>query len=172
MNLNYQMREAKDAAAAREVEGRREAAATFPLVREVVQQFAGKVYNCKFEKALQEALRDKAPGRIYTRKDSYNVNVEYFPAARNNGYSITLCSMKTKDLIDGKRIDGKALEESLKARRESLLKEAAAIEEQAANADVYRRQIEDLQRRLEHITGGICYTVRDIYSLDYRIRNY
>ena len=171
MNLNYQTREAQDAAAAREAEERREAAATFPLVREVVQQFAGKVYNCKFEKALQEALRDKAPGSIYARKDSYYVNVEYYPAARINGH-FTLCSMKIKDLIDGKRIDGKALEESLKARRESLLQEAAAIEEQAANADVYRQQIEDLQRRLEHITGGICYTVRDIYSLDYRIRNY
>ena len=93
-------RESQDKQAQMEVEARREAAAAFPFIRPVLQRFNGKVYNCRFEKAL---------------------------------------------------------------------KEAAEIEEQAQQVELYRKRIEDTKRLLESVTGGINRTIRDIYGLDYYI---
>lgn len=158
-----------DARAAMEAAGRREAAAILPLVEDVIWQFDRKVYNCRFEKALQEALAGKAPGRIYVRKDHYWVLVEYLPKATPGCYSITVAQMKTGDLVDGKRINGQLLSESLKERCASLLEAAAVIEEQSARVDEYRRQFEQLQRSFEELRDGINSTVRDIYGLNYRV---
>ena len=158
-----------DARAAMEAAGRREAAAILPLVQDVIWQFDRKVYNCRFEKALQEALAGKAPGRIYVRKDQYWVLVEYLPKATPGCYSFTVCQMKTGDLVDGKRINGQVLSESLKERCASLLEDAAAIEEQSAKADEYQRQFEQLRRSFSELRDGIHSTVCDIYGLNYRV---
>ena len=109
-------REEQDKRVKTEVAARREAAAAFPFIRPVLQQFNGKVYNCRFEKALQEAAEGKAPGRVYARKDDYWVTVNYYPSTGHVGtaYGLTLCQMKTEALIDGKRLDGKALDDSLR----------------------------------------------------------
>ena len=165
-------RESQDKQAQMEVEARREAAAAFPFIRPVLQRFNGKVYNCRFEKALKEAAEGKTPGRVYARKDGYWVTVNYYPSMGNPGhciYGLTLCQMKTEALIDGKRLDGKALDDSLKERRAALLREAAEIEEQAQQVELYRKRIEETKRLLESVTGGINRTIRDIYGLDYYV---
>ena len=164
-------REEQDKRVKTEVAARREAAAAFPFIRPVLQQFNGKVYNCRFEKALQEAAEGKAPGRVYARKDDYWVTVNYYPSTGHVGtaYGLTLCQMKTEALIDGKRLDGKALDDSLKERRAALLREAAEIEEQAQQVELFQKRIEETKRLLESVTGGINWTVKDIYGLDYYI---
>lgn len=169
--MNFCTKEEQIERAAQAVAGRREAAATFPLVREVVRRFDGKVFNCRFEKALQEALQGAAPGHVYVNKNDYWLTVRYHAhATPGYNYPFTLCQLRASEMPDGKRLDGKALYESLTACRAALLREAAAIEEQAAKADEYREQIEQMKRTLEHLTGSITITVRDIFNLNYRMK--
>ena len=49
----------------------REAAALFPAIRKTFESFDGKVFNCRLEKALQEATGR----RVFVRKDSYSLEV-------------------------------------------------------------------------------------------------
>ena len=168
-------RESQDKQAQMEVEARREAAAAFPFIRPVLQRFNGKVYNCRFEKALKEAAEGKTPGRVYARKDGYWVTVNYYPSMGNPGhciYGLTLCQMKTEALIDGKRLDGKALDDSLKERRAALLREAAEIEEQAQQAELFQKRIDEAERLLKSVTDGINETVKDIYGLNCYVDRY
>ena len=156
-------RESQDKQAQMEVEARREAAAAFPFIRPVLQRFNGKVYNRRFETALQEALKGNAPGYVYTYKSAYFISVIYAPSVEGTE-RFTLCCMNAE-----KRLDGKALDDSLKERRAALLREAAEIEEQAQQVELYRKRIEDTKRLLESVTGGINRTIRDIYGLDYYV---
>lgn len=168
----YYSPEEREKRAKEEIAARRETAAQFPLVREVIQGYDRKVYNCRFEKALQAALDGKAPGHIHTHKTDYVMTVEYRPSVhtRTNYNCFTIASMKTEELIDGKRIDAGKLLASLKDRRVSLLQEAARIEEQMEKAEIYRAQIEATKDLLNRIVNGIDYTIREIYDLDYHVQ--
>lgn len=164
--MRYYKREDQDAAAAREAATRREAASLFPIVREVVRRFDGKVYNIRFQRALQEAVAGKAAGQIYTHKTDWSITIEWYPAAGYD-YQQTIARMKT-----ARRIDGTELDASLKDCRTALLREAARIEEQAAQIDTVKAQIDATEKLLERLRDGLSYPVREIYGLNFYVQHH
>ena len=156
---------AQDRRAKAEVAARREAAAAFPFIRPVLQQFNGKVYNRRFENALKEALKGNAPGYVYTYKGGF-ISVIYAPSVEGTE-RFTLCRMNAE-----KRLDGKTLDDSLKDCRAALLREAAEIEEQAQQAELFQKRIDEAERLLKSVTDGINETVRDIYGLNCYVDRY
>ena len=75
--------------------------------------------------------------------------------------NFTLCRMNAE-----KRLDGKALDDSLKDCRAALLREAVEIEEQAQQAELFQKRIDEAERLLKSVTDGINETVKDIYGLN------
>ena len=152
-----------------EAEARREAAAAIPIVRGVVETFAGKVYNCRFEKALKEAAEGKAPGRICARKDNRGITIEYHyaaPARASYGY-FCLAWYRCEKPEKGKpvRIDGAKLCEDLRKNYETLLREAAEIEEQAPRIRELLRDIAHAEGLVSKAKGAVNSTLRDIYGI-------
>ena len=152
-----------------EAEARREAAAAIPIVRGVVETFAGKVYNCRFEKALKEAAEGKAPGRICARKDNRGITIEYHyaaPARASYGY-FQIAWYRCEKAEKGKpvRIDGAKLCEDLRKNYETLLREAAEIEEQAPRIRELLRDIAHAEGLVSKAKGAVNSTLRDIYGI-------
>ena len=142
----------------------REMSTLFPIIRSVAEEFDGKVFNCRFEKALQS----KRP-RIYVEKRFQWLEINAFseePGCRQ----FTLAQIKISDMPDGKRIPADLIIDAARKKRESLLRQATEMERDAAEADEKRHQLEYFKSQIDKIRDSICYEVRDIYNLDYRVR--
>ena len=141
----------------------REMAALFPIIRTVAEEFDGKVFNCRFEKALQE----KRP-RIYVGKRFQYLEITAYPES-HSGNSFTLAQIKLSDMPDGKRIPAKLIIEAAKSKRESLLQQAYRIERDAAEVEEKRRQLDYFKDQIDKIRDSICYEVQNVYNLGYRV---
>lgn len=142
----------------------REMSSLFPIILDVTEAFDGKVFNCRFEKALQE----RRP-RMYANKRFQWLEISAYPNEPGCGEYI-LAQIKLSDMPDGKRIPAGLIIDSARKKRENLLQKAAKIERDASEADEKRRQIEYFKSQLEKVRDSICYEVRNIYNLDYRVR--
>lgn len=162
--MYYGSQEDKDRAIETKIRERREAAALFPEVRKVIEQFDGKVYNVRFDKALRAAV-----GKVYTEQRGGRIYI-YTLGTGSNWHHIA--SLSREDMKDGKRINAAAFIESARRCREILLKEAYQIERAAEDAPKVKMQIEEIRKTLEAVIKNIPYEVRDIYDLNYHIRNY
>lgn len=162
--MRYYTTEERNKAAKTAIENYRTAAGHFAKLRNVLQKFDGKCFNCKLEKALQEELNI----HVSARKEYTNIVIGYYVG----GQHYTLACCKISDLIDGKRIDANILIESAKLKRIEFLKRADQIEQMAANVETYINQIEHVKSLLHGIVDALPYEVKDIYGLNYRITNY
>lgn len=131
----------------------------------VLKDFDGKVYNCRFDKALAAVTDNKA--HVY--RTQYCFQIYVYP--RNNySFHITLASIKPQDFTDGKRIPADLLIESTRSSRENILKKAYDIEtniEQMAQVKEYIQQTKD---KLEKFCRSFPDDIRDIYGLPYCVR--
>ena len=142
----------------------REMSALFPVIRSVAEAFDGKVFNCRFQNALQE----KQP-RIYAQKRYDWLEITAY--SKENGCGeYTLARIKLDDMPDGKRIPADLIIDAARKERESLLQQAVKIERDAAEAEEKRKQLEYFKNQIDRIRDSICYEVRDIYNLDYYVR--
>ena len=155
-----------------EILSRREAAAAFPFVRKTIRDFDGKVYNIRFEKALQSALDGKAPGRIFTRNTGFRIEVNYYPSKVTyySYFTLAAASYETEKKIGESkkkpvRIDAGKLDENLRAEREKLLKEAQEIEDQAPRMDEMLLHIKHAEEVLEAKKHDVHFILRDIYGI-------
>ena len=140
----------------------RAAAALFPVVRKVFEQFDEKVFNCRLEKALQEASKDC---RVYVRKYDYAIEIyAYFDDYRGNN-QYTLARLKTEELTDGKRIPAAVLVESARGYREDHLKEAAAREAAPETAPDIREHVKYFISQANKLIESLPYPVQDMYGL-------
>lgn len=139
----------------------RNAAGLFPAVRKTAETFDGKVYNCRFEKALQEATGS----RVFAAKRYKWIEIYIY----EDGRQITLAQIAQDALKDGKRIPADMIIESAREHRESLLKRATELETAIEKVPDIRRQIETLSGMICQLRDSIPYEVRDVYRLDYRI---
>lgn len=143
------------------IKARREAAALFPAIRKTAEMFDGKVLNCRFEKALKEAA-----GRcVFVEKRSQFVYIEMY----DRGTVLTLATMKISEMADGKRINATALIEDAKQQRLSHLQKAADMERAFENAEVTRRQLNELKKLVEKVLADVPYEVRDVCNLNARL---
>ena len=163
MYNNYHTIEEKEKAARRKAEEYRKAAGHIPAVMRVVREFDGKVYNCRFGKALEEATG----GEVHANKTAYTV--EIFTYAQ--GYSsIDLATVRTADLTDGKRIPAEKLLQSARERREGLLKKASEIEAMMDQAPHIREYFEEMRKKLQDFSNRLPSEIKDIYGIPYCVR--
>ena len=146
------------------IEELRDLAALYPAVKKVIDAFNGKVYNKRFSEALKKELCEKA--NIYSDK-RYN-NVEICACTRNPHSNFhTLVYVKLDDLIDGKRISADLFNESLRVHRETLLKEALALESTLPKVNEIVSQLKQLTDTYRSIYGAIPYDIRDTWNIKY-----
>lgn len=158
----------KEKAAKRLAEDYREAARLFTEIRPVIESFDGKVFNCRFEKALQE----KTGRRIYCRKEYEKwITIHYYSI--NFNQHMTLAVLKIEDMIDGKRINAARFLESGRENYTEHLQKAAKIEEAIEKAPEIKRQIAELAKMIGVLSAQIdSYEAREIFDLNYRITTY
>lgn len=129
----------------------------------VLERFDGKVFNCRLEKAIQEATKK----RIYCRNNGHCIDVyAYTP---NFNQMRTICAVKTPE---NKRIIADEWMQNARERREGFLKAAEQLRQAMPRIDTIKEQIKQLTKALDGITGGLSYEIQDIYGLHYHIRNY
>ena len=139
----------------------REAAALFPAIRKVFEQFDGKVLNCRLEKALQEATER----RIYVRKDEYSVEVYiYINDYRGNTW-YTLAHVTASKLKDGKRIPAADLIKSARERREDNLRTAAELEAAPGKVPEIIERVQYFVSMANQMLKGLPYEVCDMYNI-------
>lgn len=138
----------------------REAAALFPTVKNIILKYDNKVFNCRFENALKEAV----PGfSIWAKKEYKNLVIYYYPKCDNR--YLTLAYVPLDKLPDGKRIPGDLLIESLQEKRIELLKCAADMERQLTEIDFITAQIEDYKNKINKLVNMVSYDFRDVFGL-------
>lgn len=143
----------------------REAANLFPQIRKVIEDFNGKCFNCRFEKAIQEATGQ----RVFVKKE-YERFLNIYTYKPHSGEQLTLAHIKLEDMPEGKRIPGDLLIESLKSCRERFLREAADLEGMIEKADFIKEQLQYFKSQIDKIVSTIPYKARDIYHLDYHVQ--
>lgn len=158
-----------------EIKKLRNAAAFYPVIRNVIQSFDGKVFNCRLEKAMQEAVNNsfgmkeidgnKYPKHsVIIKKEHGKIRVYIW----EHGDCITLCYSDQED----KRINAEKMIASAKEQREELLRSAAEMQMDLENLDKYIEQIEYLKKTFETISDSLNWRTRSVCDLHYRIINY
>lgn len=154
-------REEQDKAAKALIDCYRGAAALYPRLKKVVQEFDGKVFN----KRLQTALQDGTGARVYVDNRPNMIDVHIYGPHSN---WITLGILLKDDMTDGKRINAEKLIESLTDHRNALLQTAARYEEQIEQIDQVKEQLKQIEKQLKAVLEPYDYTIRDIYSINKR----
>lgn len=153
--------ETRRAGCLRTAAAHREAADLFPAIRKVFEQFDGKVFNCRLEKALQESTGK----RIYVCKRDYLIEVYIYLDSYRGNTQYTLATLKPEELKDGKRIPAAVLIKSARERRETHLKEAAALEAAPDTVPEIVQHIQYFITQANKLVDSLPYSVRDMYHV-------
>lgn len=156
-------RNAEDAnkEAQKRIEMYREAAGIIPAVINAIHRFDGKVYNCRFQNALQEEAKN-----VYANKTEYYIEVYMW----FNGRHINLARIKTEELIDGKRIPAGKMIESARGYQSSHLKTAYEIETSLQQVEQCKAYLREMKEKIENFTAKIPGDVREIYNIPLYVR--
>lgn len=153
--------ESRRAGCLKTAQAHRDAAALFPEIRKVFEQFDGKVFNCRLEKALQDATGRK----IYVSKSSYNIEVYIYLNDYRGNSCYTLARAKNESLKDGKRIQANEFIQSAREIREKHLQEAAQLE---TAPDIMPKMVENIKyfiSQANKITDAIPYSLQEMYGI-------
>ena len=144
----------------------RETADLYPVIAKVLQAYDGKVFNCRLQKALQDATG----ARIFAEKKTKFIEIYIYTSRQRE--CRTLATLSIDAMQDGKRINAAAFIEDARERRAKHLQRAAQIAQQVQQAQQIKDQVLQLQKALQAITEPLAWEVREIYGLNYRITNY
>lgn len=164
MRYYHDIEEAHEAARNR-AQDYRSATYLIPTVIKILNQFDNKVYNCRLEKALKEATNN----RVFCDKSQYSLQIYTYPEG-SYSHHITLASVKTEDLPEGKRIPADKLIESTHSYREKYLALAFDIESNINQMAQVTAYIEQTKNKLEAFCRSFNTDLRDIYNIPYCIR--
>lgn len=145
----------------------RQAAALIPAMNKVLEDFDGKVYNCRLGKALAAATNN----RLHVEKRYSTIAVYTYPE-RNYSHAMTLAEMRIEDMPDGKRIAADKFRESSCKCREALLRKAYEIEIAAETMPQAIAYYEESVAKLNKFLQSFPTEFRDIYKLPYCVRTY
>lgn len=177
--MRYYTRENQDNAAREEIAAYRQFAAAYPLIARVSKEYDGKCFNCRFEKALQDACNSQFGFRmlddgriygnvqIYARKRYKWLEIDMYIKSQSHN----LAQIALDDMPDGKRIPADKIIKSAAEKREKFLQEAAQLEKDMAMVDIYKNQIAQIEKILDGIEKQLGTRVKDIYNLRYRLSN-
>ena len=143
------------------IETYRKAASMYPQIKKVILSFDNKVFNKRFQAALQEATGS----RVYVENRPNLIDVHiYGPRSE----WISLAVLLKGDMKDGKRINAEKLAESLTDHRNALLKTAARYEEQIEQIDQVKARLLQIDKLIKDVLEPYDYTIRDIYGINKR----
>ena len=158
MNMNLYNRELQDGYIKQRIEEYRKAANMAPVLIKVLEAYDNKIFNCKLEKAINEAIPDHY---ITARKEYHNINIGFY----NHGNHCTLASIPIDKLIDGKRIPANIFIESARTRQADHLKRAAEMENAFNNIDSIIDQLKQLNKAIAAVLAPVPYEVQDVYRI-------
>lgn len=158
-----------------DIQGMEEANSVLPVVRKVMRDFDGKVFNCRLEKALKEALPDH---RIYV-STSYEtiIEINFHPDHGSNNWITLLSGHKTTAkyydpeksfLTPEKRIDAAKALDLIEAKRVERLKRINEYKIFLENEQQIMQQLSILYKQIGTITATIPYTMRDYFGINRR----
>lgn len=153
--------EARRAGCQKTAAAHREAAGLFPAIRRVFEQFDGKVFNCRLEKALQEATGR----RVYVKKDDYKIEIYTYMDDYRGSSWYTLAFLKNDALADGKRIPAAAFIDSARNYRENHLKEAAKLDDAGEAAPEIKKQVDYFIEQANRLVNSLPYPVQEMYHV-------
>lgn len=166
--MNFLTEEQKAEEVKKRIEGYRSAAQYYITIKSVLEKFDGKVFNCKLEKALQEATGL----HIYANKRYRNLEIYFYNSqCSNRTMSFVGLDLDTA-LTDGKRINAKAIIDDLLRNCQDFQKRAYRLEMQMKQVDAVRERVKQLESALHALTSPLDYELKEIYSLNYTLRNY
>ena len=155
-------KEVQDKATRSFIKQYRDAAALYPQIKNVIQEFDGKVFN----KRLQTALQDRTGARVYVENRPNMIDIHIYGS---RGEWVTLAILLKDDMEAGKRINAGKLIESLTDHRTHLLKKAAEYEEQIEQIEQVKEQIRQIDKQLKAVLAPFDCTIRDIYGINKRL---
>lgn len=162
----------------RKINQYRAAANTYPVLREILTRFDGKVLNVKLQKALNEADKENRYYVDLRRNANYGDLLEICVHTKfDTSYVADCCvvdiNLKKTGKWDGKRIPSAAILENARERREEKLRKAAELEAVTyARIDEIKTQMLQIQKMVDTIRSEIPYEARQICNLDYHLKNY
>lgn len=170
-------REEAQKASARKAEYLREAATKIRLIKDIAQQFDGKVYNCRFDEAVRALSDDK---NTFYCNNRYG-NFEIIFSKRHSPFSIALLGAraaikgeqnplrKRTDIVftPTKRIMADKMIELMNLKYEKLLKEATAIETALQNIDEVLLRAQELKKMYNVMVSALPYEIQNNFRLEH-----
>lgn len=157
--------ETRRAGCEKTAEAHRTSASLFPIIRKVFEQFDGKVFNCRLEKAL----RDATERRIFVIKRELYIEVYMYLDDYRGNSVYNLAFVKCDTLKDGKRISAAAFIDSARSYRENHLREAAQMDAAPETAPELVKQIEYFVAQANKLIDSMPYSVQEMYHVS-RVR--
>lgn len=131
----------------------------FPAVAAVIDQFDGKVYNKRFDKAVKESV----PG-VWCNISYGSIRIYTGPYSDD----ITICSMRKNELKDGKRIDAAAWKKELKNRMLSCYTKMRSMEDALPRVYEIKKEVETLRNEANKLVGSIPYCMQDYFDIKHQ----
>lgn len=160
--MYFYKKEDQDNAARSYIDAYRKAAALYPQIKRITRAFDGKVFNKRFQTALQ----DETGARVFVENRPNMIDVHIYGPHSN---WITLGILQRDDMTDGKRINAEKLIESMTDHRNALLKTAARYEQQIEQINQVKEQLKQIEKQLKAVLEPYDYTIRDIYGINKRL---
>ena len=166
--MNFASMDGKEMRALEMCADHRFAAGCFAAVRKVVEQFDGKVYNCRFDKAV-EAIQTADGRKLHCYKYSRFVEVYVYPVGNYNR-QYTICHIDLEKL-ENKRINASLIVDDMRKRREEHLQKAAELEIAREHVERVKKRMEEIDLEVKSLMDGMSWEVRDLYGMNYHLRN-
>lgn len=154
--------------ARRRVEGFRTAAAWIPVIIKVFREYDSKVFNCRFDKALEAATGNK----VHAQKTDYNV-LRVYGWIEGYSYDVELSRQDGKKAAEAGekiRINAEELTTAARAKYAELLTRAAEIENTMERVPQIKEYIKEQKEKLVAFFRGYNTDIRDLYGLPYYVR--
>lgn len=153
----------------KEVQSLRAAASNICRIKKVVSAFDGKIYNCKFDNAIETLSNDSV--RIYSHINSYGYFIlDFYDKDTNKTINLIYTKKATKDtetdyFTSNKRIKAEHFINVLNDKYAELLKRATDIERSSENITTTLQQLESLKKSMNVIIAGLPTEITSIYNL-------
>ena len=162
----YGSPEEQEQAALKVIEKHRTAAGLCVKCKPVIEQFDGKMYNIRLERAFHE--REELT-RVYSELCGKNIDI--YCCIGHSYERIQLANLPQAEAFTGnKRINSAAIIGALNNCREEHLKRAYEAENALKQIDNTLRRMEELKQQVNKLRDSIPYEIRDIYDLNLYVR--
>jgi uncharacterized protein YukE len=159
----------------KQIEALRTASKQIGKIKKVVQEFDGKIYNCRFDKAISE-LSDKEAGLRFYTQDYYttfaiqcSTSHFYSPVTLLETYRPVKGQTQDKCICfdENKRIKADKMIELLNNKYSEILKKAQELENALNTIETTLDQLEQIKNTYKLVADALPYQIRDVFGIKY-----